>query len=86
MAPRPCCSQSIIETYKYSTEKLNNQRNYERFYPCTSGFIYAIEAIENCISKFNCTFMPDLTDEEQIYIMKINDEILRTVKLVARRG
>jgi hypothetical protein len=83
MAPRPCCSQSIIETYKFTTEKLNNQRNYERFYPCTSGFIYAIEAIENCISKeSNCSFMlPDLTDEEQIYIMKINDEILLNVKL-----
>lgn len=78
LIPFPCCAQPLafIQKFHYS---LPNSSGF-RCYPGTAGFLYMVQSIEDCFSKGGCQQLPGLTDDDQILISKITDQVLEKME------
>jgi hypothetical protein len=74
--PQPCCQQTLSRM-DYIQASLPKTDSTKRFYPCTSGFLYIIYAIEDCLAaaKIGKTsfsgWTEELSDFDQVFVIII---------------
>lgn len=65
--PRPCCVQPLKQKLVLENVLPEWPNSYPpAYYPGTTGFIYTIEAVNDCLKTQNCTYLPTMSLVEEV--------------------